>query len=570
MRKLGISWHYLVTAIAIFSLTSLFPATISAIEITRYVSATGTGDGLTPENPTSNLENVLQMGKKVDRVNVFVSPGIYDIVGIGIEDEPYKNIQLFGVRDFNNLKTPQDGMYPTINCQHASFLNSIVGYVDFGGSLGFQNSKFYFITARKHIHAYVSDHENLQVVRVNCQGFIFENYNGQPNISLIQCKAKGGVYGLHSKGANIKAYLCEFSDCEVGGAFVETGTAFFKECDFINNQGNGGAVIRTFDKEPNSFEGCYFEGNTTDEKDRGAAVTILAPTAYLFNCFFDENRGSGKMVDRMVSALRCSTGRFYIENCLFTNNAGAIMTDAYPTEERLTDVQILNTAFSNNGEDIISKNGFEVNRLNCATDHGSGIPELDREQGLIIANGTNPFGIYKDSETGCYKLAENSCLINAGRSGNSPRDYYGIQRSAMGGTDIGPFEYVGELVPDYTLPSVKIGDVIFRYVVSKYKDKEYCFLAQIPEGKTCISHLPWGSLYVGEKTNMPVRYGDTILTYQVVDGTKRLMFFKYDDGMWECMKTIPYKGNKPVIKKSVAKKNTLVITADGQNYNYEF
>lgn len=519
------------------------------------------------------------MGKKVDRVNVFISPGIYDIVGIGIEDEPYKNIRLVGVEDLAKNVAAENELRPRINCHHASFSNSIVAFVDFGGSLGFQNSYFSNITARKHIHAYVSDNEELTLTEVNCEGFTFENYNGYARINLVRCKASGGVYGIQSKRANIHAFMCEFSDCKAGGAYVDTASVIFEECNFINNKGNGGAFIWSLNETPNTFKNCCFYSNTTDEKDRGAAITILGPPVFLLNCIFEGNKGSGRMEGKIVGAFRSSNGSFYVENCIFTENAGAVMTTAYSGEKRIEDTQIINTAFFKNGEDIIANNGFEVKRQFCATDRGSGIPELDSEQGLIIVNGSSVcgddpsekyLGFYTDSASNVIKLAEYSCLINAGTTGYLPVDCYGIQRTTMGGTDIGPVEFVGKLIPDYTLPSLKVGDDIFRYVVSEYKGKKYLFLAKIPEDLTGISLLPWGSLYVGEKTNMPDCYGDSILTYQTVDRIKKLIIYKYNGREWECVKTIPYKGNKPVIKKSVAKKNTLVITADGQNYNYEF
>lgn len=577
MGKPAIFRHYLTTAISIFILTSFFSTPASALEITRYVSATGTGDGLTPENPTSNLESVLSLGKKVDCVIILVTPGIYDIKGSGIEDAPYQNVHLYGVNNFVDRDNPGQ-LPPQINCPHASFLHSIVGNVDFSGSLGFQSSQFSYITAGKHIHAYVNDNEELLISGVNCTGFTFENYNGLASIRLFRCNANGGTYGLQSKHADVTAVLCRFSNCKAGGVSMDTGRAYFEDCEFLNNAGNGGAFVWSLDQQISSFKNCFFMGNTTDDRDRGAGLTVLGTGVMLSNCVFDDNKGAGRMADKLVGAFRCFSSRFYVESCLFTDNAGGVMTNAYPGENRLTDISIQNTAFFKNGEDIIAPNGFDITRSRCATDHGSGIPELDSQEGLVIVNGKdmcgdNPaekyLGIYWDGENNMFRLAENSCLINAGMT-QYDSDYYGTWRTALGGSDIGPFEYTGILSPDYSIPPVKFGKYVYRYVVSKYKDKEHYFLADIPEGLEEINRLPWGALYVGEKSLMPERYGDTLLTYQVVTGNKNLLFFKNEGREWKCVKTIPYTGSKPVIKKSVAKKNTLVITADGKNYNYEY
>lgn len=51
----------------------------AAVEITRYVSATGSGNGQTPESPAPDLYGVLKLSRQVDALTVYVTPGIYEL-----------------------------------------------------------------------------------------------------------------------------------------------------------------------------------------------------------------------------------------------------------------------------------------------------------------------------------------------------------------------------------------------------------------------------------------------------------------------------------------------------------
>lgn len=568
----------LLTLITLLISTWFLSFSASAIEITRYVSATGTGTGENPSNPTSNLEAVLKMGRQVDAVNIYITDGIYDIDGTGMDEPPYCNIRLTGVKDFETKENSNE-VLPVIKCPNASFSRSCILNVSFGGSLSLGDSHFSNLTAKKNIYIYLNQGETLNVSFVSCAAFTFYLSYGTANVELYRCSADGGRIGVEGENVNIDAYGCEFANCTLGGAVIKNGKVRFNNCRFMDNKGYGGAFIWTLDdKSVAEFIDCSFCGNFTDDRDHGAGLTVLGTGAALSNCVFENNSGYGKLTGSEVGAFRCNNANFYIENCLFMDNAGAIRTHAYPQEASKFKEQVVNTAFFHNRTDIIAPNGFNVTRSHCATDKGSGIPELDREQGLIVVNGIvacgeDPndkfLGIVSSPDEDRYIMAANSSLINAGKMGHNMFDRYSYFRNTLGGTDIGPVEYTGDLKPDYTRKPFIFDGEPYYFVTTTYNGKEHGYLAKIPEGLTVLDHLPYRSLYIGEMSAPPVQYGNSVLSWQNIDGQDYLLFFKkvYD---WIIDCAIPYTGAKPVIKKSQAQKNKLVITANGQNHSYEY
>ena len=118
---------------------------MSALEITRYVSPIGTGDGMTPENPTADLGAMLKLGAKVEQVNLKVNPGFYhldfdsDAGGV-----TFKNIILDGTWGDGGPSDVVHIDYPAV-----TFVNSQLYKVSFGGSGTIQGGQMFNCVAEK-------------------------------------------------------------------------------------------------------------------------------------------------------------------------------------------------------------------------------------------------------------------------------------------------------------------------------------------------------------------------------------------------------------------------------------
>lgn len=104
---------------------------LSALTVTRFVSPTGTGDGMTEQNPTSDLGSVLAIGAKVDLLELKVAPGFYSLnlpdTGEGVA---FSNIVLDGAWHQEGSSDKVRINYPGIE-----FINSQITNVSFSGSV---------------------------------------------------------------------------------------------------------------------------------------------------------------------------------------------------------------------------------------------------------------------------------------------------------------------------------------------------------------------------------------------------------------------------------------------------
>lgn len=409
-------------------------AALHALEITRYVSIGGTGDGLTPETPTADLGEVLSLSTKVDYLTVYVAPGFYslNVVDYG-EGVAFRNVTLDGT-----WKKEDPDEKVRINYPGVTFSNSFIRSVSFSGNVVIDGGVMHDSDADKVIYASFDSGTNVELINCEAKSFAsaFYGYGKNVYLRMAYCYADKGSYGLQTKNVHfIECNDCKFREQSEGGINIDNSLfCFFADCEFGFNSGDGAVRVTNFDKDSKAFfYKCEFTDNYVTN-NHAYNMFLSSPGLRFYDCLFAEN--TVKDIDRK-GFVHIANPDFMIMNCSFINNKGGVeMESFYPDNN-----QIVNCLFWNNGKTVAYAGGYDVPMQACAMDHGTGIPELDREKGLILLTDDNKGFEYNGMH---IVLQPNSPLVNAGVSrAMSDTDLYGHARSAFGGTDIGCVEFVG-------------------------------------------------------------------------------------------------------------------------------
>ena len=345
---------------------------------------------------------------------------------------------------------------------------------------------------------------------------------------------------------------CAFNTNRQGGARIEEGrNSSFAYCTFSENQGQGACVIQEFRDYMTHFLNCEFSSNSTDRPHYyGGGVSSLASTLVFSNCIFSNNHSD---TDAVGGAIKTGA-RFAVTNCWFDKNDAAIRCDASPGEAGISDVSVTNSVFTGNGKELYSPSGYNITNSHCAMQRGSGIPEIDAQNGTIAIHpqlngsieGVKYAGIYK-TEGGLWALSENSALINAGKEVGYVIDFYGANRCIYGKTDIGPFEYVAPIIPDAG-SNIEVNGETYHAATSTFKGVQYGFLT-FDDTTSLVAGGP--DLYCGRKADGYKLPADGYAAVYIEEyGKKYCVLCKQRGIRWTYMKYFPYSGNiKPLVKK---------------------
>lgn len=404
-----------------------------AIEIERWVSIGGTGDGTTPEAPTSDLGAVLDMSFKVDKLTVHVVPGFYTInVPRDGSEKVFPNVYLDGT-------WKQEGYEKVRINSWVAFTGSFVQNVSSAGNLTMRGGVLVDCESDKTIST-IYNTDDVYMTDCRAKSFWAESWTGsRPSLTMVRCHALDGGYGLQAKGLdNVNCIKCEFSNQEEGGVNIDNCMfVTFRSCEFTDNKGDGAVRVTCFDRKAyTGFTECQFLDNkVTNNHSHNFLITT---ETRFFDCLFAGN--TEKSYDHK-GFVHLSRPDFQFINCTFIDNSGAIEAEAANTD----DSAVINCAFWNSGSDMVSlPNGGAVNFGNNATNHGSGIPELDRENGIILLTESNKGFTYRRGALGAeLELEPSSVLVNKGRNrGFNTTDIFSQARTVFGGTDIGCREMV--------------------------------------------------------------------------------------------------------------------------------
>lgn len=185
MKKLALAISFMLTAMG-----------LNAITVTRYVSPDGTGNGMTPETPTSDIAAMLAIGSKVDGLNLKVAPGVYSIKSTSSDWSSIKNVVFDGT--WNNEGT-EDKV--RISTKDISFANCNIKNVSFSGDLVLHGGNLIDCESDKIITIDIND-ADANIINCKAAGFRAEAWSRKNSkLFLKDCKTTGNTgYGLWGKG----------------------------------------------------------------------------------------------------------------------------------------------------------------------------------------------------------------------------------------------------------------------------------------------------------------------------------------------------------------------------------
>lgn len=535
--------------LALFSITGAINC--AALEITRYVSPDGTGNGLSADSPTSDLNSVLKSSLHVDKLTIYAAPGDYDVE---FTEADYPNVIFYGGCPDENTDTKK---YSTVS-QTVGFQNSTIYRVHFQKSLGLKDSNTVVACKIEGGVGIAAWAPRSQVyVKDSFMSSIWAEGRDKAFLYLYDCCVwYSDGYGLDAKNIRVVATQVKFNDHDIAGVNLDAGTAGigseFNYCTFNNNGKEGGVITRAIsDNIAVSFRNCEFIGNSSEQYNKACALSAFCPVA-AYNCVFKDNATAlmSHPGEYHESAVVNFSSRSIYRNCTFVDNKKAAFSYAvYPGAYNPGYAQLQSCVFFNNGEDIRTPHGAEPRMANCAITNGTGIPELDAERGIIALNKNNA-GL-----DGGKIVSPNSILINAGTP-SVFNDVEGFSRQMVGGTDIGAYEYTPLWkLPAKTAPIIKCGK--FDYVVATTEFRGHTFKALAPasEINDSTDEVPFKSywLYLGEQpTPLKIIDNELVAHYMNTTDGKKLAYlsiYNNDFLLWEIITYEYYTGAAPVARK---------------------
>lgn len=519
-----------------------------AIEITRYVSPNGTGNGLTADSPTSDLGSVLKSSVQVDRLTIFAAPGYYHVAP---HEGGYANVIFYGGCPDENTDTNE---FTILDERNPGFGNSGIYHVKFTQNLGLGADcilKSCKIDGRLGIGLWTpgstANISNCSMNEIDAEG----RENNVLVLSNCQVNDSKG-YGLSAKNIRVHATNVSFNSHALAGMDFDGGTAGigsqFNHCSFNNNGKEGAVTIRAItNKIAVNFFRCEFIGNKTAQYDKASAMSAFSPI-YASNCVFMDNETtldshSGAYHEAAVVTI---TPKSQFQNCTFVGNPNnAFSYNVYADEATPEYPQLENCVFFDNGNDIRTPYGAEPAMVKCATSEGTGIPELDAERGLIVL----------DEQTAGLEngriVSPNSILINAGIS-SAFQDADFISHQMLGGTDIGAYEYS----PLWTLPAknapvITCGKVDYVVATTEYQGHTYSALAPVffLNDSTNLAEFNQYWLYLGEQpAPLKIVNDNLVAHYMNTPDGKKLAYistFNLQDYKWDIYDYEYYTGAAP-------------------------
>lgn len=527
---------------------------VGALNITRYVAPGATGDGLSPETPTGNLQSVLESSARVDALTIYASPGTYTLNIHGDPDHypTYRNVTIFGGgRD----KSTGELIPMIITGSMPNFENSALYNISFEKGLGLNNSNSLKNCSVDGNIGITTRNSDDYITMLDCWASSINIYGARGSVVQMElCTImQSDNWGLNAKNATIYARKCYFNYHKLGGVVIDGGkNSQFDQCQFLGNSGDGAlTVIVISDDITAKINNCVFARNSSTVKNRSSAITALSPIA-VRNSVFRNNRSGfdGKVSDNHEAAVSVSSPRSFFEGCTFIGNNGvALRYNVYPGNANPGYPQLENCVFYDNGTDIATPYGAEPTMIHCALEGGTGIPELDIQRGIIALNKSNA-GLSEEGRI----ISPKSVLINAGEPYDA-LDADGNSRQLLGGTDLGAYEYSGQWeVPDDGAQKIKCGDNEYVETSCYFGGNEFKALMPLSAVDDSSAYADINSewLYLGEQAAPFKIVNDAyILHYLKVPGGRTWAFLSALDryNEWVNIAAKEYSGKAPIARE---------------------
>lgn len=531
----------------------------NAVDIKRYVKEGGTGDGLTWETASGDLQTILDLATRVDNLDVIVGSGTFT-----------GNFNIKGNTRVMGLFDGEDGY---INRELKTLL---VGTIKLEGVLCYAHVK----GCVKMDQAVM-----LEVTVYGSQEYGIEIYNSSGESRLVKCTVFECKYGCKVDGnGRLTMEKCAFCFNERGGFYARNGIVIAYNCSFSENKGIGCELSNPgssclfnncwFSKnEKGGFKGggisgshilnrCRIGGNTSTEEGAGIYATSNVVVNNSIICNNESTHQKG-------SAIYLLGPNNSFSNCTVVSNLGGVYIEEGFKYTKATHPLMTNCVLWNNKEEFINPANCTYTLEHCAIEGGTGIPELDAERGILALSSENEgteAGKNYPMFAGDLSLMPNSCLINKGKILEPEmRDYYNATCNALGGCDIGAVEYQGEYKWVAGVAPVTIDKDVYKLASTTYKGVTYySLLHQYCADDEGNLQTKAASIYLGTKRN----------SYTVVAGTPFIGLYRegkigqrakcnileWDDNVgWKLLEVIDYTAgkDKPALKKDATRKNHL-------------
>lgn len=245
-----------------------------AISIVRYVSIGADGDGLSAENPTSNLGAVLNLAPKVDELKIYITPGIYEVPHADFEGGyGFPNVVISGVNNFSDYALPS--LCPTIETNYLNLNGATLVNIEIYGGLELRGSAYLSnVSVKGRVNHLIDGFAEYKYV--DCEGILLSGggTGAQANLTLVTTKGSS-QYGLKANDVQIFAEGCRFMNNQRGGARIEGGKqSTFSNCLFEENEEEGACVIQEFRDFFTTFINCEFISNTTSDSRYSGEVLL--------------------------------------------------------------------------------------------------------------------------------------------------------------------------------------------------------------------------------------------------------------------------------------------------------
>ena len=540
-----------------------------SLKIIRYVSENGTGNGMTEETPCSNLEEVLQLSTQVEELIIVLSPGTYNLTlpHNYYDRKEYKNIMIFGGWE-NGKSNPEHKSIITgdlcirgghLDCIDFRAKKPIYTRNSLDGHLTITDVSLSNVAVSE-LEAHIDLNKSLLFYNVLCKGGTIKgNFTtgAKPVIRMDNCKFSSSAgAGLVASYVNFMASDCSFDHNEKGGLELDGCTgSLFVNCRFTDNSGKGAILLRDItDNISAQFNRCVIANNSTSDKNRSPGISAGAPII-LSNSLVAGNHSevSGDPVAPCRGAIELGRSQSQFSNNTFYGNDAALFYTMYPDDQRnVSPYQFVNCLFLKNKTGWVSVNGVNPQLNTCATDFGTGIPELDAETGRIVISADDAGVEIENNEH--IILKKGSPLINRGVE-STFNDLNNLSRMILGGSDIGCVEYFGEWHKRQNSQHITIGDRKYIPAEAQYDGKTYYSLisSDAYDEATTSFNMTGNMIYLGNNIAPMKQLDDRhVIAYMTYDNSKTAMLIVSTgdmDGSWAVSDKMSYTSILPTAVK---------------------
>lgn len=536
---------------------------VNAIEIKRYVAEGGMGDGLTKENPSGDLQAVLNLSRQVDGLTVYLEPGTYNLL-------PYDDAN--DRKKYNNVKIYGGGVTSVVMSEQKSVITGdlyinggVVINVDFKGSrIGNKDMGYLEGAIAGGCNIFYSNATNIELtcfggayylIGVNAATAYVSKYghgNQGTSVTIKDCVFSRG-HGLSVSGLKLNIENCSFKQNTKGLVINSCEGAVVERCDFIANYESGAVSVNDLtDDYAAIFDRCAFSSNVTAKSDVSSVLATRSPIL-MTNCLIAKNYSNLNRNDRRgfrqhKGAIELTRRQSRFVNCTFYKNSDAVIYyNMTPADHSRIKEQFLNCVFLENGSPFFSEEGNEPIMTYCAADFGSAIPELDAERNMVrIDTASAKMEVYLDKYVA---LGEDSRLINVGKTIVN-NDLNGVNHYLLGGSDMGCVEYVGIWKKAEDGAMLNIGSKKYVKITTTYNGKNY-YAMQLEEKCNENKIYPLNALYLGDMlAPLKVLDDENVIAYMTIDGDKMAVLYNYSGNLWDFVGVMPYTKILPTAEKN--------------------